>query len=448
MARLPLRQKMHLVTILLLQLHMMESMFTVLLIVGLVVLHRNRNTRGFITYRGRRYLRAIGRHPIRYVANRIERHNVRSLNLQNMVLDSDTQCLENCRMDVKSFDKLCHLLKSIGGLASTKNTTIEEMVASFLHIIAHHVKNGVLKRQTKRSSEIVSRNFHRVMQVVLRLHRILLKKLDPILENSTDDKWKWFKMEHIYGFTWTQLTNPGSAIDGRVLRDAINRRHGLKIPQVILSARGNDIYIKAGESAEIKCLGQSHAIRPMCREDKDEGGTEHVQRAKPTSVDHDCHGDSNVIWMVSSQRKFDDKEYGFIYLFFGEHNNASQHNEFALDITATETTTGKTIRVADIPLMVPNVCKVEGGCGLWILLLCLEIFGGAGCISMSVFSCEAGFLLQDTVCMFDALGYGVVEERDMIVWRLGRGVKSLHYMLVYQLVGVAAGLEVDVCAGL
>ncbi|KAJ0044912.1 hypothetical protein Pint_05672 [Pistacia integerrima] len=50
---------MRLVTILLLQLHMMESMFAMLLIVGLVMLHRNRNTKGFITYRGRCYLRAI-----------------------------------------------------------------------------------------------------------------------------------------------------------------------------------------------------------------------------------------------------------------------------------------------------------------------------------------------------------------------------------------------------
>ncbi|KAJ0043281.1 hypothetical protein Pint_18899 [Pistacia integerrima] len=96
-------------------------------------------------------------------------------------------------MDVKSFDKLCHLLKSIGRLALTRNTTIEGMVASFLHIIAHHVKNRVLKRQTKRSSETASRNFHRVLQAVLRLHRILLKKPDPNLENSIDDKWKWFK---------------------------------------------------------------------------------------------------------------------------------------------------------------------------------------------------------------------------------------------------------------
>ncbi|KAJ0020097.1 hypothetical protein Pint_31745 [Pistacia integerrima] len=96
-------------------------------------------------------------------------------------------------MDVKSFDKLCHLLKSIGELALTRNTTIEEMVASFLHITAHHVKNRVLKRQTKRSGETVSRNFHRVLQAVLRLHRILLQKPDPVLENSTDDRWKWFK---------------------------------------------------------------------------------------------------------------------------------------------------------------------------------------------------------------------------------------------------------------
>ncbi|KAJ0020101.1 hypothetical protein Pint_31741 [Pistacia integerrima] len=44
-----------------------------------------------------------------------------------------------------------------------------------------------------RSTETVGRNFHLVLNVVLRLHTLLFKKPKAILENSTDKWWKWFK---------------------------------------------------------------------------------------------------------------------------------------------------------------------------------------------------------------------------------------------------------------
>ena len=64
------------------------------------------------------------------------------------------------------------------------------MVINFLHIIAHHTKNRVIKHQMARSSETISRQFH----AVLRLQSMLFKKSEPILENSIDDRWKWFKV--------------------------------------------------------------------------------------------------------------------------------------------------------------------------------------------------------------------------------------------------------------
>ncbi|KAJ0015193.1 hypothetical protein Pint_19872 [Pistacia integerrima] len=91
-------------------------------------------------------------------------------------------------MDCKSFEKLCYLLKTHGRLQSTRHTSVEEMVGSFLHIVAHHVKNRVMKRQIVRLGETNS-----VLNVVLRLHIILLTKPKPIPENSTDEQGKWFK---------------------------------------------------------------------------------------------------------------------------------------------------------------------------------------------------------------------------------------------------------------
>ena len=57
------------------------------------------------------------------------------------------------------------------------------------------MKNRVLKCQIARSGEIVSRQFHSVLNSVLKLHNILLRKPEPILENSTDERWKWFKVQ-------------------------------------------------------------------------------------------------------------------------------------------------------------------------------------------------------------------------------------------------------------
>ena len=73
--------------------------------------------------------------------------------------------------------------------------SINELVVSFLHIIAHNVKNRVLKRQIARSGETISRQFHSILNSILKLHNILLRKLEPILENSTYERWKWFKVQ-------------------------------------------------------------------------------------------------------------------------------------------------------------------------------------------------------------------------------------------------------------
>ena len=61
-------------------------------------------------------------------------------------------------------------------LKENRNINVEEIVISLFHIIAHHTKNRVLKRQITRFGEIVSRQFHTVLKVVLRLHALLLKK--------------------------------------------------------------------------------------------------------------------------------------------------------------------------------------------------------------------------------------------------------------------------------
>ncbi|XVF61299.1 hypothetical protein PTKIN_Ptkin08bG0119200 [Pterospermum kingtungense] len=70
---------------------------------------------------------------------------------------------------------------------------VEEIVAMFLHIISHHTKNRVIKRQLARSSKTVIKQFNVVLKVVLRLHTMVFKKKVQIAENCSYSRWRWFK---------------------------------------------------------------------------------------------------------------------------------------------------------------------------------------------------------------------------------------------------------------
>ncbi|KAI5350707.1 PREDICTED: ALP1 [Prunus dulcis] len=105
-------------------------------------------------------------------------------------------------MDRKTFGMLCELLRTHGGLKMCGSVAIEE--------------------------QVLSRYFNLVLNAVLRLHEILLKVPDPVPNNCTEERWKWFKnclgaLDGTYIKGWE-----GSASDSRVLRDAIYRPHGLK----------------------------------------------------------------------------------------------------------------------------------------------------------------------------------------------------------------------------
>ena len=76
-------------------------------------------------------------------------------------------------MDRRTFTILCQLLRTMGGLRSTKYVDVEEMVAIFLHIVAHDVTNRVMRCKFARSGETVSRHFNIVLNAILRLYEVL-----------------------------------------------------------------------------------------------------------------------------------------------------------------------------------------------------------------------------------------------------------------------------------
>ncbi|KAL9996791.1 hypothetical protein Hdeb2414_s0671g00933331 [Helianthus debilis subsp. tardiflorus] len=126
---------------------------------------------------------------IGYSSSKIDRYSI----LYRYVYESDSMSISQIRMNRSCFIKLCDMLKEFGELRSSKNMDIDEQVAIFLHIIAHNVKNRVIVCRFHRSGETISRCVSRVCNAVIRLHSRLLKRPEPIPENSTDQRWKWFK---------------------------------------------------------------------------------------------------------------------------------------------------------------------------------------------------------------------------------------------------------------
>nr|XP_011464621.1 PREDICTED: uncharacterized protein LOC105351565 [Fragaria vesca subsp. vesca] len=187
--------------------------------------------------------------------------------MYSLVYESDVICIDKLRMDRESFHKLCRILSTKGQLRGTRNVSIEEMVAMFLNTLAHHHKNRVIKFNFHRSGRTVSKYFHECLKAIIRCQKDFWKTPEPIPEDSTDYRWTWFKncLGALDG-TYIRVSVPekdkpryrtrkneiatnvlgvcslelqfiyvlpgweGSAHDGRVLRDAITRRNGLKVP--------------------------------------------------------------------------------------------------------------------------------------------------------------------------------------------------------------------------
>ncbi|KAL5844357.1 hypothetical protein ACOSQ4_010315 [Xanthoceras sorbifolium] len=103
-------------------------------------------------------------------------------------------------MDRRTFAILCELLRNTRRLKTNGLVSIEEQVSIFLHVLAHHVKNRTIRNRFRRSGETISRYFNSVLCAVLQLHNDLLVSPTPVLENCTDERWKWFKVSNTYNY--------------------------------------------------------------------------------------------------------------------------------------------------------------------------------------------------------------------------------------------------------
>ena len=118
----------------------------------------------------------------------------RLANLNSLIKDSDIGCINELRKNRSTFNVLCEMLRDIEDLRVTKKMSLNETVAIFFYILAHHQKNRTSGNYFVRSGETISRQFNRCLLAVLKLHVHLLKKPSPITEGCKDRRWKYFKV--------------------------------------------------------------------------------------------------------------------------------------------------------------------------------------------------------------------------------------------------------------
>ncbi|KAL5567150.1 hypothetical protein UlMin_030314 [Ulmus minor] len=155
--------------------------------------------------------------------------------VHRLVYESDATSLDNLRMTRHAFTKLCTMLQTIGGLRGSKYLCVDEQVAMFLHILAHHVKNRVIKFQFLRSGQTVSRYFHNNFLGALDGTYISVRV--PVSDKPRCRNRKGHIATNVLGvcsqdmqFIYVLPGWEGSAANSRVLRDALRRRNGLNVP--------------------------------------------------------------------------------------------------------------------------------------------------------------------------------------------------------------------------
>ncbi|KAL2942202.1 Protein ALP1-like [Bienertia sinuspersici] len=152
------------------------------------------------------------------------------------------------------------------GLVTARNVTVKEKVALFLHILARDLKNRTIQAIYARSGETVGKYY--------------IKQMDRITSVAEDNKWKWFEGfvgaldgTHIkmtvpiedrphyrdrkgdistnvlatcdseLRFTYVLPGWEGSASDPRVLRDALRRPNGIRIPRSKVFNNANKYFL-------------------------------------------------------------------------------------------------------------------------------------------------------------------------------------------------------------
>ncbi|XP_040381130.1 uncharacterized protein LOC107304789 [Oryza brachyantha] len=244
-----------------------------------------------------------------------ERDRKRFDYLNDKIWKNDTICVNMLRLRRAPFFRFCKLFRDGGLLVDTIHMSVEEQVAMFLHTIGHNVRNRVVATDFYRSGETVSRYFNLVLRAIGEMRKELIRppsittpskilgnprwdpylRYDPHLDcvgaidgthvrvSVSKDMEPSFRgrkdhatqnvmaaVDFDLKFTYVLAGWEGTAHDAVVLRDAIERTDGLRVPQ------GKFYPVDAGYGAKPGFLPPFRGVRYHLNE----WGTNPVQNEK------------------------------------------------------------------------------------------------------------------------------------------------------------------------
>ncbi|XP_066319323.1 protein ALP1-like [Miscanthus floridulus] len=200
-----------------------------------------------------------------------KRDRIRQEYLDTCIWKDDTTCVNMLRLNRACLYRFCNLFRDRGLLQDTTHMCVEQQVAMFLNTVGHNLRNRFVGTNYKRSGETVSRYFNNVLHVIGELQTEFIRppslqtpskivgnyRWDPYLkecigaidgthvrasipkdlEHSFRGR-KSFATQNVMAavdfdlrFTYVLAGWEGTTHDALVLRDALERPNGLRVPQ-------------------------------------------------------------------------------------------------------------------------------------------------------------------------------------------------------------------------
>ena len=103
--------------------------------------------------------------PISY-GPRLEADEHREKNISLIYKSTDAECIAMLKMCKAPFFALCSLFRERDLVLDIINSSVEEQVAMFLHVVGHNQRFRVVHQSFRRSIETVSRHFHQVLYAI------------------------------------------------------------------------------------------------------------------------------------------------------------------------------------------------------------------------------------------------------------------------------------------
>ncbi|TYK25944.1 retrotransposon protein [Cucumis melo var. makuwa] len=153
------------------------------------------------------------------------RHRIRQLAYFRMIHMSDLVCRQSTRMDRRTFRILCHLLRTISGLSSIEIVDVEEIVAIFLHVLAH---DELIKKPVPVTNNCNDQRWKCFENYLGALDETYIKVNVPATDRLTFRTHKGEIATNVLGvydtkgdFVYVLVGWEGFAVDSRILRDAL-----------------------------------------------------------------------------------------------------------------------------------------------------------------------------------------------------------------------------------